>query len=112
MKLENYEFSVGKEKVNVLHCKGDGQCVCSSCKTPKWTSWFYKLSEEDKGVLCSDCMREVLIKRRIEKEIKQFVFLIESCLVYHNDDDTLTKKEILELLYEILYEEYKIKTLK
>ena len=48
----------------------------------------------------------------IEKELKKFVFEIESYLAYHNDEDTLTKKEILIMLGEILKENYNIETKK
>lgn len=48
--------------------------------------------------------------KNIEKELKQFTFEIESYLAYHNDEDTLTKKEILIILSEILKEKYNIET--
>lgn len=46
----------------------------------------------------------------LKKELKQFAFEIESYLAYHNDYDTLTKKEILIMVCEILEEKYNIKT--
>ena len=48
--------------------------------------------------------------KNIEKELKQFVFEIESYLAYHNDENTLTKNEILIMLSEILKENYNIET--
>ena len=76
MKYENVKFNVGNEEFDVVHCLGDGQCECKSCKekgkyTVSWTSWFYKLDENDKGVLCRDCLREILIQRRIDKVMKE-----------------------------------------
>ena len=55
-----------------------------------------------KGQMCK-CKNE---------EAKNFAFLVESYLVYNNDDDKFTKKEILEFMKEILVEEYKINSVK
>lgn len=71
MKYEKVKFDVGDEQFDVIHCIGDGQCKCKSCEkkgkyTVSWTSWFYKLSEDDK-VICEDCLRELLIQRRINE---------------------------------------------
>ena len=75
MRYEKVKFDVGNEQFDVIHCLGDGQCECGSCKEKgkwslSWTSWFYKLSENDDGVLCRNCLAEILIQRRIDKAIK------------------------------------------
>ena len=75
MKYETIKFNVGNEQYDVIHCLGDGQCECDSCKEKgkwslSWTSWFYKLNETDKNVLCRDCLAEILIQRRIDKAVK------------------------------------------
>lgn len=75
MKYEKVKFNVGDEQFDVIHCLGDGQCKCKSCEKKgenyiSWTSWFYKLSEED-NVMCSNCLRELLIQRRINEAVKK-----------------------------------------
>lgn len=75
MKYETIKFNVGDEQFDVIHCLGDGQCECKSCKDKgkynvSWTSWFYKLNENDKHVLCCNCLAEILIQNRIDKAIK------------------------------------------
>ena len=67
-----------------------------------------------------DSIKQIKQEKAKEKEerkpdddiAKQFAFYVESYLVYHDDDDKLTKKEILVLLGEILRQEYKIDTVK
>ena len=67
-----------------------------------------------------DSIKQIKQEKAKEKEerkpdddiAKQFAFHVESYLVYHDDDDKLTKKEILVLLGEILRQEYKIDTVK
>ena len=76
MEYEKYKFRVGEIEYDVIHCLGHGQCQCDSCKqrgryNVSWTSWFYKLEETDEHVLCSDCMTEVLVQRRIAAETEQ-----------------------------------------
>lgn len=71
MKYEKVKFDVGDKQFEVLHCLGDGLCKCKSCEKKGkwnvcWTPWFYKLSEDDE-VICEDCLREILIQRRINE---------------------------------------------
>ena len=110
MTYKTIKFKVGNEEHSIIKCYGEGQCSCRFCKTRNWTNWFYKLHENNDGVLCQDCLEEYFIKKRIIKELKQFTFDIESYLAYHNDEDTLTKKEIFIMLSEILKEKYNIET--
>lgn len=71
MTYEKVKFNVGDEQFDIIHCLGDGQCKCKSCEEKSWTSWFYKLSEEEDDVMCSNCLREILIQRRINEAVKK-----------------------------------------
>lgn len=78
-----------------------------------------ELVKENKvlGKQCLDWMKlyhkQLTKTKQARKETaKTFASHIESYLAYHNDEDTLTKNEILMLVKEILKEEYKIETLK
>lgn len=75
MKYEKVKFKVGDEVFDVVHCLGDGQCECSRCKengrwSLSWTPWFYKMDENDEDVLCPDCLRELLIQERVNRNIR------------------------------------------
>ncbi len=104
MYLEDYEINVGHIKHKVVHCKGDGQCVCSRCKTPSWTSWFYKISKEDKDVLCIDCLCEFFIQQRIRNGINELVERFVSGCILNSKNETFTKKEILKFLDDAIFE--------
>ena len=78
MTLKAYKFNVGDIEYDVLKCEGEGQWQCKRCKdrgiyNVSWTSWFYKLNKDDKGVLCSDCLREILIQNRVAEARKETV---------------------------------------
>lgn len=102
MTYEKVKINVGDEQFDVIHCKGDGQCKCKSCEEKgkwnvSWTSWFYKLSENDEGVMCRDCLTEILVQKRIDKTRKGtakeiFQDLINCCALY----GYVTREYVLE----------------
>ncbi len=55
---------------------------------------------------------DVSLLKSKKENAKEFAFHVESFLVYNDDDDNFTKKEILDILKEILKEEYKIDSIK
>lgn len=94
MKYETIKFNVGNEQYDVIHCLGDGQCECKSCKdkgiwSRTWTSWFYKLNETDENVLCRDCLAEILIQRRIDKAVKEIYSYLNDSGVIKVAPDTI-----------------------
>lgn len=113
MKYETIKFNVGDEEFDVIHCLGDGQCECGSCKkngkwSLSWTPWFYKLHETDENVLCRNCLAEILIQNRIDKAIKDKIeqgTLIElPCkvgdTVYQTDGVRIYESKVELLIYD------------
>ena len=96
MRYETINFNVGDKEYEVVHCLGDGQCECKFCKEKgkwslSWTSWFYKLNENDEGVLCRNCLTEILIQRRIDKAIKDKIE--QGTLIFKENEDENSRKE-------------------
>lgn len=56
-------------------------------------------------VFISNIIIENKTNKNLKKEQKHLAFKIESYLAYNNDEDNFTKKEILEIIKEILKKE-------
>lgn len=101
MTYETIKFQVGDIEYDVIHCLGEGQCQCKRCKDRgiyniSWTSWFYKLNENDKGVICRHCLQELLIQKRIDaatKELKERLNLIHQTVQKIQTAEFETAKE-------------------
>ncbi len=113
---------------NIVYCntlydiRDELKCInlCNSCiykKIPKpktnfeYPCFIYRVTDKLLELIpqLDLCNNLTVIK---DNEIKNFAFKIESYLAYDNDNDKFTKKEILELVKEILKEEYKIEDIK
>lgn len=110
MTLKAYKLNAGDIKYDVFKCQGEGQCQCARCKdrgiyNVSWTSWFYKLNEDDKGVLCHDCIYEILIQRRIAEVSEKQKAEIER-LTEWKDKLQDTKDELEQLLIDTGFKEY------
>lgn len=115
MTYEKKTINVGHAEHEVIHCIGEGQCQCKSCKdrgiyNVSWTSWFYKLDEADKGVLCIDCIREILIQRRIDDAVKdtarELAKTIKSVVWEEFENETIRIKDLHGVIDDILRSKY------